>query len=337
VRVGLIGAGLQGRRRAPAIQSSLGSELVVISADFTESAQSAALAKSFGCDSTVGWEHVVKRSDLDAVVICTPPHLHAKIAIAAMKNGKHVLCEKPLAKTIEEAKAMVNVAKENNVKIECGLNHRFHPSIQQAKQLLDGGEIGKPSFVRCRYGIAGRPGCENEWRANPKIAGGGEVMDQGTHAIDLSRWFLGEFSEVSAFTANYLPNMNLVEDNGFIMLRTKQNQIASIHVSLTQWKNLFSFEVFGTEGYVIAEGLGGSYGNERLAYGKKDLTKPFSEQVIEYRGEDRSWQEEWKEFVASIKENRQPMASGYDGLVVMQIVDSAYTAAREHRVVSLNE
>jgi predicted dehydrogenase len=198
MRVGLIGAGLQGRRRAPTIQSSLGTELVVISCDYSESIQSMTLAKTFGCESTVGWEDVIKRDDLDAIVICTPPHLHAKIGIAAMQAGKHVLCEKPLARTIEEAEAMVNTAQANNVRLKCGLNHRFHPAIQKAKQLLDQGNIGRPIFVRCRYGIGGRPGYENEWRANPDIAGGGEVMDQGTHAIDLSRWFLGEFTEVSA-------------------------------------------------------------------------------------------------------------------------------------------
>jgi predicted dehydrogenase len=120
------------------------------------------------------------------------------------------------------------------------------------------------------------------------------------------------------------------------MLKTKESQIASIHVSLTQWKNLFSFEVFGTEGYVTAEGLGGSYGCERLVFGRKDFTKPFTEEVVEFRGEDRSWYEEWREFVTSVKEGREPLASGYDGLVVMQIVDSAYTAAREHCVVTLH-
>ncbi len=334
MRVGLIGAGLQARRRAPAIRSSLGSELVVISADYAESAQSAALAKSFGCESTDGWENVVKRNDLDAVVICTPPHLHAKIGLAAMESGKHVLCEKPLSRTVEEAEALVKAANVNNVKLKCGLNHRFHPAIQKAKQLLLS-EIGEPNFVRCRYGIGGRPGFEKEWRANPEIAGGGEMMDQGTHAIDLSRWFLGEFIEVSAFMANYLPNLNLVEDNGFVLLRTKAGQVASIHASLTQWKNLFSFEVFGSEGYVVAEGLGGSYGNECLTFGRKDFAKPFAEEVVEFRGDDRSWCEEWKEFVACIKEDREPLANGYDGLVAMRIVSAVYKAAGGRCVVSL--
>ena len=335
MRVGLIGSGLQGRRRAPAIQSSSGTELAVISADYADSAQAAALAKSFGCESTVGWEHVVKRSDLDAVVICTPPHLHAKIGIAAMENGKHVLCEKPLGRTVEEAEAMVNAANMNKVKLKCGLNHRFHPAIQKAKQLLDQGDIGEPNFVRCRYGIGGRPGYEKEWRANPEIAGGGEMMDQGTHAIDLSRCFLGEFAEVTAFMVNYLTNIVSIEDNGFVLMRTKTGKVASIHASLTQWKNLFSFEVFGSDGYVTAEGLGGSYGTERLVFGRRDFSKPFTEEIVEFRGEDRSWLEEWKEFVACIKEDREPSGNGYDGLVAMRLVKAAYESDHKHCFVTL--
>ena len=388
MRVGLIGAKLQGLRRAPVIQSFPGTELVVISAAHKESAQ--ALANKFGCEVTVGWESIVNRSDIDAVVVCTPPHLHAQISIAAMKSGKHVLCEKPLARTLEEAEAMVDVAKTNRVKLKCGFNHRYHPAVQKAKELLDQGKIGEPSFVRCRYGIGGRPGYEKEWRANTEMVGGGQLMEQGIHVrgggerrnadqgkigepsfvrcrygiggrpgydkewrantemvgggqlmeqgihgIDLSRWFLGEFSEVSAFMANYFLNIRPLEDNAFVLLRTKNGKIASVHSSLTQWKNLFSFEVFGSDGYVIVEGLGGSYGNERLVFGRRDFTKPFAEEIVEFRGEDRSWLEEWKEFVACIKEDREPSGSGYDGLVAMRLVKAAYESERTRCFVSL--
>lgn len=335
MRVGLIGAGLQGKRRAPAIQSFPGTELVVISADDKESAQSVALAKRFGCEATVGWEPVVKRSDLDAVVVCTPPHLHARICIAAMESGKHVLCEKPLAKTIEEAEAMTKAAELNYVRLKCGFNLRYHPAIQQAKELLHQGRIGEPTFVRCRYGIGGRPSYEKEWRANPEFSGGGQMMDQGIHAIDLSRWFLGEFSEVSAFMANYFWNTKPIEDNAFALLRTKTGRIASIHASWTQWKNLFSFEVFGSDGYVVVEGLGGNYGNERLVFGKRDFTKPFTEEVVEFRGDDGSWLEEWKEFVACINEDREPSGNGYDGLAAMRLVNAAYESERKHCLVKL--
>jgi predicted dehydrogenase len=252
-----------------------------------------------------------------------------------MDSGKHVLCEKPLSRTLGEAEAMVNAAKRNHIKLKCGFNLRYHPAIQKAKQLLDEGKIGKANFIRCRYGIGARLGYEKEWRANPDMAGGGEMMDQGTHAIDLSRWFLGEFTEVSAFMANYLSNLASVEDNGFVQLRTESGKIASIHVSLTQWKNLFSFEVFGSDGYLVTEGLGGSYGVERLFYGKRDYTKPFTEEVIEFRGEDLSWVDEWKEFVACITEDREPIGNGYDGIAAMRLVDAAYRSNIKHSFVTL--
>jgi len=333
VRVGLIGAKLQGWRRAPVLQSFPSTELVVISAAHIESAQT--LANKFRCETVVGWEPVVRRSDLDAVVICTPPHLHAQISIAAMESGKHVLCEKPLARTLQEAEAMVKTAKANRVKLKCGFNHRYHPAVQKARELLDQGRIGEPSFIRCRYGIGGRTGYEKEWRANPEMVGGGQLMEQGIHAVDLSRWFLGEFREVAAYTANYFWRTEPLEDNAFVLLRTEDGKIASIHSSLTQWKNMFSFEIFGSDGYIVVEGLGGSYGTERLVFGKREFLKPFAEEVIEFRGEDRSWHEEWKEFVACIEENREPSGSGYDGLVAMQLVNAAYESAKKRCFVTL--
>lgn len=333
MRVGLIGGKFQGWRRGLALQGFPGTELVVVSAAHIQSAQ--ALANRIGCEATVGWESVVKRSDLDAVVVCTPPHLHAQISIAAMESGKHVLCEKPLARTLQEAEAMVKAAKANCVKLKCGFNHRHHPAVQKAKDLLNQGGIGEPSFVRCRYGIGGRIGYEKEWRANSEIVGGGQLMEQGIHAVDLSRWFLGEFREVAAFTANFFWRTEPLEDNAFVLLRTKDGKIASIHSSLTQWKNMFSFEVFGSDGYTVVEGLGGSYGTERLAFGRREFLKPFAEEVIEFRGEDRSWYEEWKEFVACIEEDREPSGNGYDGLVAMRLVKAAYESAEKRCLVTL--
>lgn len=333
MKVGLIGAKLQAQRRAPVLQSFPDTELVAISAAHIESAQ--ALATKMGCEAMVSWESVVRRKDLDAIVVCTPPHLHAQISIAAMKSGKHVLCEKPLARTLQEAEAMVEAARVNGVKLKCGFNHRHHPAIQKAKEWLDRGRIGKPYFIRCRYGICGRPNYEKEWRADPKIVGGGQLMEQGNHAIDLSRWFLGEFTEVAAFTANYFWKTEPLEDNAFVLMRTKDGRIASIHSSLTQWKNLFSFEIFGSEAYITVEGLGGSYGNEQAILCKREFLKPFAEEIIEFRGKDRSWYEEWKEFIGSVKENREPLGSGYDGLVAMQLVSAAYESAQRHSFVNL--
>ena len=160
-------------------------------------------------------------------------------------------------------------------------------------------------------------------------------MEQGIHGIDLSRWFLGEFTEVACFLGNYFWKTEPLEDNAFALMRTTDGKVALIHSSLTQWRSLFSFEIFGSEGYVAIEGLGGSYGAERAILGKREFLRPFAEEVVEFRGEDRSWYEEWREFTASIEEGRNPLGSAYDGLIAMQLVYAAYESAQKHTSVSL--
>jgi len=183
-------------------------------------------------------------------------------------------------------------------------------------------------YVRCRHGIGGRPAYEQEWRAQGEISGGGELMDQGLHVLDLARWFLGEFSEVSGFLGTFYWEVAPLEDNAFTILRTATGKTASLHVSWTQWKNLFSFEIFGCEGYITVEGLGGSYGTQRASLGKRDLTAPFRQEVIEYRGEDGSWAQEWKEFKAAIAEGREPLGNGQDGFQAICLAYAIYEAAR---------
>lgn len=332
MRVGIIGAGLQGWRRAPVLKQFPGTEVVIVATAHQETAER--LANSLGCQATTNWAEVIEK-DLDAVLVCTPPHLHAPISIAAMKTGKHVLCEKPLARSLDEAEEIVKAAQENGVKLKCGFNHRHHPGIQQAREWFDKGNIGELNFLRCRYGICGRPGYEKEWRAKSEIAGGGHLVEQGIHAIDLFRWFLGEFTEVVGFTATRFWDMAPLEDNAFALFRTEKGQIASLHSSLTQWKNLFSFEIFGQDGYIVIEGLGGGYGTEKVTLGKRALLEPFKEETTEFRGGDRSWYEEWREFVAAIEEDREPLGNGRDGLEALRLVNAVYQSAANSCVVKL--
>ena len=127
MRVAIIGAGLQARRRAPVIRDWPDAEIKIISAEHLENA--AELASSLGCEAGIGWEGIVDRSDIDVVVVLTPPDTHAEISVAAMRAGKHVLCEKPLSRTIREAEDMVRIARDNRVVLKCGFNHRHHPAI----------------------------------------------------------------------------------------------------------------------------------------------------------------------------------------------------------------
>jgi predicted dehydrogenase len=198
-----------------------------------------------------------------------------------------------------------------------------------------------------------RPGYDKEWRADPDMAGGGELLDQGVHIVDLSRWFLGEFAEAYARTSTYYWNLGFypsqpaaeasspgaqLEDNAFALLSTTDGKVAQFHTSWTQWKNRFSFEVFGQDGYVRVEGLGGSYGTETLTLGRR---KPGSgapdEERFEYPGPDLSWQAEWDEFAAAIRDGRQPMASGEDAVETMRVTQALYASAATGQSVRLSE
>ena len=227
------------------------------------------------------------------------------------------------------------VNSKQYVVLKTGFNHRFHPAVWQAKQMVDEGKIGKIFNIRARYGHGGRPGMENEWRASKDLCGGGELLDQGVHIIDLIQWFGGEVKEVFGKVETKFWDME-VEDNAFAILETENNVTASFHVSWTNWKNIFSFEVFGTEGYLRIEGLGGSYGPETLEYGKrkKEGGKPDIE-VFEYTPEDISWVKEWEEFKNAIKEKREPIGSGLDGLKANEVIEAIYRSNDEKRSVEL--
>lgn len=330
MRAGIIGAGLQGGRRAKAIAEA--SDQVVMVAD-SELSRAKALADALNCPATDNWEDLVACRDIDIVVICTPPHLHEPMALAAARQGKHVLCEKPLARTVEEAERMVAAARESSVRLKCGFNHRHHPGIVRAREWCDSGCIGEITGLRGRYGIGGRPGYEKEWRMNPEISGGGQLMDQGMHLIDLCRYFLGDFNRVHGATATSFWEIAPVEDNAFVILQNDRQQTAQFHVSWTEWKNLFSLEILGKDGYIVVEGLGGSYGTERATLGRRAFLDPFQEKTVEFRNDDSSWLAEWREFTTAIAEGREPLGSGRDGLEALKIVQAVYNSAAAFRPV----
>ena len=256
--VGIVGCGVVGRRRAGA----LGSARLVACAD-QQPERAEALARAVGTvEAERDWTRLVARPDVNIVVVATTNDALAPITLAAVQAGKHVLVEKPAARVSAELAPIVAAAAQADVRVRVGFNHRYHPALQQARKLVDADAIGPLMFVRGRYGHGGRIGYEKEWRADPAVSGGGELVDQGVHMIDLARWMLGDFSSVSGFAHTYFWEMP-VDDNAFLLLRTPDRQAALIHVSCTEWKNLFSFEIYGRHGKVHVEGLGGSYGVER--------------------------------------------------------------------------
>jgi predicted dehydrogenase len=261
---------------------------------------------------------------VDIVIVSTTNNMLGEVTLAAVEAGKHVLVEKPGAKSSHQIHPLMEASQRSGKQVRVGFNHRYHPSVRKARELFEAGALGEMMFVRGRYGHGGRLGYEKEWRANPAFSGGGELIDQGIHLIDLARWFLGDFSEVSGFAHTYFWDMP-VEDNAFLLLRTPRQQAAFLHVSSTEWKNLFSLEVYGREAKLHAEGLGGSYGVERLAYYRiLPQMGPPETTIWEYPVEDHSWQVEFEEFLEDIRLEREPSANLADARAALAIVEKIY-------------
>jgi predicted dehydrogenase len=252
------------------------------------------------------------------------------VTLAAVLAGKHVLVEKPAARRASELRPAMEAARKSGVFVKVGFNHRFHPAFRKARELCDAGELGPLFYVRGRYGHGGRLGYEREWRADPDVAGGGELLDQGVHLIDLSRWFLGDFVDIWGQTATYFWNMP-VEDNGFLTLRNARGQTAWLHASCTEWKNLFCFEIFGRDGKLQIDGLGGSYGIERLSFFRmRPQMGPPETTIREYPGEDLSWSEEFSYFRDCIAASRSPSGTLEDALAALDVVEQVYQQSAIH-------
>jgi len=322
MRVAIVGCGLIGQKRAKA----LGAEVTLAAVADTNHPRAQQLAAQYpGCEVEPDWQSCVARGDVEVVIVSTVNDALAPVTLAAVRQGKHVLVEKPAGRRAEELRPALQAARESGVLVKVGFNHRFHPALQKARALCDAGELGPLLYLRARYGHGGRIGYDREWRADPAIAGGGELLDQGVHLIDLSRWFLGEFTEVSGHIDTYFWKMP-VEDNGFLALRTAHGQMAWLHASCTEWKNLFSFELFGRDGKLQIDGLGGSYGVERLSfYRMLPQMGPPETTIWEYPGEDLSWRDEFRHFRECIAAGRQPLGSLEDAVAALTVIQRVYS------------
>tara|TARA_Y200000002_G_scaffold383265_1_gene404589 strand:- start:9031 stop:10038 length:1008 start_codon:yes stop_codon:yes gene_type:complete len=335
MRVSIIGTGLQFGRRAPVIHESSTDDLISICGIDTKKLQT--LAHKYNCNYDSDWSNLVQRDDIDVVIITTPPVNHAEIVISALENNKHVLCEKPLSMTSSEAEKMYQVSLKTKKILKCGFNHRHHPAMVNAKKIITSGQVGDLLFARGIYGICGREDYKNEWRANPEIAPGGQFIEQGTHMIDLLRWYLGEVDTVASMVSNHYFIDQDMDDSGFAMFRFKDNNAtASFHTSLTQWINTFTLELYGSNGYIKIDGLGGGYGDHKLIVGIKDFKAPFNEHVTYFRGGDKSWKNEWLELKTAIKNNSQPMGNGYDGLQAMKIAEACYQSDIDQSFIKID-
>jgi predicted dehydrogenase len=317
--VAIVGCGFVGRRRAGA----LGAARLVACADaIPERAE--ALARDAPGASVMDWQAAVSHPGVGLVIVATTNDALAPIACAALESGRHVLVEKPAGRTVAELQTIARAATRHERLVRVGFNHRYHPALLRARDLVDAGEIGELMFLRGRYGHGGRLGYDREWRADPARSGGGELLDQGVHLIDLAGWFLGAFVATEGSAHTYFWDMP-VDDNAFLRLTTAAGRTAFLHVSCTEWRNLFSLEIYGKAGKLHVEGLGGSYGVERLAfYHMRPEMGPPDTTVWEYPQPDRSWDREFAEFLDDIGRNRRPAAGLESALAALEIVEAVY-------------
>jgi predicted dehydrogenase len=270
------------------------------------------------------------------VIVATPNAYLHDIAVAALANGKYVLIEKPMGCNLAQAESLAERARAARGLLKIGFNHRYHPALSAAHERFGDGVIGEPIALRVRYGHGGRPGYENEWRGDARLAGGGELTDQGVHVADLTHWFIGMPAQAFAYLHTAVWPIAPLEDNAFGLLNYSSGCTASIHTSWTQWKNLFSFELFGTQGSLTVEGLGGSYGVERLIQATRNPRGgvPAIDDLA-FDGPDTSWALEWDDFVDAILRDTPYWGTPQDGLAAMRIIDALYRSAKTNTPVPL--
>jgi predicted dehydrogenase len=321
LKAAVIGCGLIGQKRALAIPDYV--ELVGCFDEVQSIAES--FAVEFKTKTFSSFQEVLEIQDLSFVVIATSHDSLHSLTIQALNAGKHVFVEKPGAINHVEFEDICEVARKNELKVHVGYNHRYHRALRKASELFNEGSIGEAMFLRGRYGHGGRLGYEKEWRADKLKSGGGELIDQGTHLIDLSIGFLGKLQLDYAATPNYFWNM-AVEDNVFMSLRDEGGRIAFLQASCTEWKNMFSLEIYGKKGKLEISGLGRSYGVETLTLYKMlpEMGPPTSE-TWNYPEPDDSWTTEIGEFIDDIQTGTSKSDNLESSLEVLRVIGDIYS------------
>jgi predicted dehydrogenase len=320
LNVSIIGCGVIGGKRAEALKEIAN----IVSCYDINHKVSINFAEKYSCTAVSELSEVFSSKEIDAVFISTDHKSLYEISIDALSNGKNVFIEKPGAISSKELMRISQKAVEEKLRVHIGYNHRHHKAITQAIDMASEGEIGKVLFLRARYGHGGRIGYNKEWRADKLLSGGGELMDQGTHLLDLSQAFLGDLTLEYGSTPNYFWDME-VEDNAFIVVKNSNGGIGFLHVSCTEWKNTFSLEVYGEKGKIEVSGLGGSYGVEKLLFYKMlPEMGPPETYSWEYPMQDDSFSKEVSEFLRDITVNARASENLHSSIKVLQLVEEIY-------------
>jgi predicted dehydrogenase len=324
LRVAIVGCGLIGAKRAAA----LGSEDELLACCDVQERAARALAERHGARACAGLEDLLE-TEPDVVVVATVHDRLAELAERALRAGAHVLVEKPAGTSRAQIDELIASQQASGCLVKVGFNHRFHPGIERAAAEVHSGRHGELMHVRARYGHGGRAGYEREWRTDPERSGGGELIDQGMHLLDLSHWLAGPLPLHAALLRTHFWDTP-VEDNAALILGEALSRTAPwalLHVSWTEWKNLFSLEVYCRTAKLQVDGLVRSYGPQRLRiYRMGPELGPPDVQEIAYPNEDRSWEREWTSFREAIEAGEERLLNGdlHDARYAWEQVEAAY-------------
>ena len=279
------------------------------------------------------WSEIINDDLLDAIFVCVPNCFAKELVVSGLESGKHVFAEKPPGTSVKQVEEMIEAERKSGKKLKFGFNHRYHPAVMRAKEFVDSKEYGDILWLRGRYGKSVDENFGANWRSKKKYAGGGILMDQGIHMLDLMLYFCDDFQEAKAFVSNHYWKGD-VEDNVFAILRNDRGQVASLHSTMTQWRYLFALEVFLRRGYIVVNGLlskTGRYGQERLDYATSRTPAPMaahSEVTSVTFNADLSWELEIEEFVEAIIEDKEiRIGNTSDALKLMTLVEKIYADA----------
>jgi 1,5-anhydro-D-fructose reductase (1,5-anhydro-D-mannitol-forming) len=324
VNVGIIGFGKMGQIRAQALENSGRAKISTVYEENT-------LPNGLTYAVSKNADEIINNPKIDAVCICTPNYLNKPLTIQALNTGKHVFCEKPPAFNSKGVEEIIGVEKQSGNKLMYGFNHRHHESIRHMKKLIDSEEYGKVLWMRGRYGKSVDRAFFDSWRAKKKLAGGGILLDQGIHMLDLFLMFGGNFDSVQADVSSLYWNLD-IEDNVFAIYKdSKTGVVASLHSTMTQWRHLFSLEIFLEKGSIVLNGLktsSGTYGDEILSIAKNRTISPAAawqdEEKITFPT-DTSWTSEINHFIDAIENDKHvQIGSSSHALAVMKLIDKTY-------------
>lgn len=326
----IVGMGRMGKTRYKAMTENGGFEIIAICDTNTE------LLSGYDVKAYDDWKKCIDENSPEVVVVCTVNAVIPDVVCYALEKGCHVFAEKPPGRSLDDAIRMKNCSLDHpELILKFGFNHRYHNSIIEAKSLIDSGFLGEVVAARGVYGKAADFE-KNEWRNDINIAGGGILLDQGIHMLDLLRYMVGDFTEVEGFTDNLVWKDSPSEDTAFVTMRTSEGKVATLHSSAIQWKHKFDLDIVLTGGYIALNGLitsTRSYGEERITYYKKDLEQKSGKMgnPTEYTlcfDEDQSWDLEVEEFYNALV-GKVKIINGTveDAVEVMKLIDQVYSKA----------